>query len=118
MKSKIIWLIWILVVFLVFGAIGRNIRKIGLIRERIEQERMVVAKMEAENKKLQEKILATQDLNFLEREARNKLGFIKEGEVVVVLPDEEILKKLAPQAQIIENEGLDPNWKQWLKLFN
>jgi len=53
---------------------------------------------------------------FLEKEAREKLGLAREGEVVVILPEnvEELIS--ANQPQISENQE-EPNWKKWLKLF-
>ena len=41
----------------------------------------------------------------------------KEGEIVVILPDEHILRKLAPDREIEEEVLPDPNWKKWMKLF-
>jgi hypothetical protein len=42
---------------------------------------------------------------------------VKEGEVIVVLPDEDILRKLAPLLPTEENTLPEPNWKKWEKLF-
>ncbi len=41
----------------------------------------------------------------------------KEGEIIIVLPDEEILGTLAPNLEEEEEALPDPNWKKWLKLF-
>lgn len=55
---------------------------------------------------------------YREKQTRDKLGMAKEGEIVVVLPDEEVLKRLSPRRVEKEtNEPNVPNWKKWAKLF-
>ena len=114
---KIMGYLWLFAVILIIASIFRNIRRISLIRTNLEEERKTVSRMEDENKQIQEKIMSMQKIDFLEREARNKLGLVKEGEVVVILPEDSILTKLAPKITVEEESGIDPNWKQWLKLF-
>ena len=41
----------------------------------------------------------------------------KEGEIVVILPDPETVRKFAPSIYTEEEPLPDPNWKKWLKLF-
>jgi len=73
--------------------------------------------LEKENEDLKNQIALAQGPDFVEREIRNKLGLVKTGEAIVVLPDIETLRQLAPQ-MLKEGDSLpDPNWKKWLHLF-
>ena len=108
--------IWVLIVILslsVFKSFGRTAQ----IKAQIEAEKAKLAKIQAENNKLQEELVQTQNPNFIEKEVRNKLGLGKQGEAIVVLPDADILRNLAPK-KVVEVDTLpDPNWKKWEKLF-
>ncbi len=107
---------WALVVLLLISTL-RNIQKVAGIRSQVEKERQKVEKMQADNTKLEEQIAQAQGSDFIEKQIRDKLGLVKPGEAIVVLPDIEILKKLAPQETSEEDTLPDPNWKKWLKLF-
>ena len=107
---------WVLAVILLISTV-RNIERVISIRNDVEKERQKVAKMEADNTTLQAQIAQAQGSDFIEKQIRDKLGLVKPGEAIVVLPDDNILRKLAPQV-IEEEETLpDPNWKKWEKLF-
>ncbi len=95
----------------------KNVNRVINIRKQVEVERERVEKMQAENVKLQAQIAEAQGSDFIDKQIRNKLGLTKEGETIVILPDESILKSLAP-ALVIDEETLpDPNWLKWKKLF-
>lgn len=108
--------IWILIILLAFSIV-RNIGGAGRVEAEIEAERAKVEKMKEDNKKLQEEIAQSQGDAFVEKQIRDKLGLVKEGDVIVVLPDSDVLRQLAPQSPE-ENDTLpEANWKRWLKLF-
>jgi cell division protein FtsB len=110
------WAIWILIILLAFSLI-RNIGTAARIKAEVEAEQARLTKMQEDNAKLQAQIAEAQGQDFIEKQIRDKLGLVKNGETIVVLPDAEVLRKLAP----IETSGQealpDPNWKKWLKLF-
>jgi len=107
----------LLLLVLMTASIIRNIGKVRAIRNEVAKEKERIEKLKAENEELQRKIEETQSDEFIERQIRDKLGLTKEGEIVVVLPDEEILRSLAPKIENEEDTLPDPNWKKWLKLF-
>jgi len=107
----------LLLVILMLASIARNIGKVIVIREEVAKERERLERFEKENERLQKKITETQSDEFIEKQIRDKLGLVKEGEIVVVLPDEEILRSLAPKIEVEQDSLPDPNWKRWLKLF-
>lgn len=108
--------IWILVVLLTISLI-KNVGKVKRIRGEIAAEKEKIAKMKMVNEVLANQVAQAQKPEFIDREIRNKLGLVKTGETVVVLPEEDVLKSLAPKVEIDQEALPDPNWKKWLKLF-
>lgn len=95
----------------------RNILVISSANQKIEKIKNEIADIESKNNHLKVQLEKTSREEFLEEQARNKLGLIREGEVVIVLPDEETLKQFSPKIPEEEVSLPDPNWKKWLKLF-
>lgn len=98
-------------------SLGKNVARIFQAQKRIDDARRRVAKLEEENRELQDKLAAAESETFTEKQIREKLGLAKEGETVVVLPDTETIKRLAPKIEAEEDVLPDPIWKRWLHLF-
>lgn len=77
-----------------------------------------VEKLQKENEELQLKIEEAKKQEYIEKQLRDKLGLSKEGEIIVVLPDADTLRKLVPPIPEEEEILPDPNWKKWLKVFD
>lgn len=77
--------------------------------ERVKEVREKRIAAEKENQELKKKLEFAQSPEFVEKQARDKLGLTKPGETVVILPPLE-----ATQTAVVENL---PNWKKWLQLF-
>ncbi len=107
---------WPIVLFLILSTV-RNVQNVVRIRGEVEKERARLVKAENDAKDLEQRLADTKSPEFIEKEIRNKLGLVKTGETVVVLPDTETLRKLAPKINPEEDTLPDPNWKRWLKLF-
>ena len=108
--------LWLMVLVLAFSVV-QNARKVIETRAEIQKERDKVAKIKAQNIELERQVQEAQSSAFIEKQVRNKLGLAKAGESIVILPDEETLRKLAPQIDHEVNTLPDPNWKKWEKLF-
>lgn len=108
--------IWALVIIFLFSTI-KNIGRVSNIRKQVAYEKERVEKMRAENIKLEEQIAEANSSAYIEKQIRDKLGLAKDGEVVVILPDNEIVKSLAPLLVDVENSLPDSNWVKWKKLF-
>jgi cell division protein FtsB len=102
---------------LMFISLIRNILRVVESNKRIEKAQNRVEKLKKENEELEENLAITKSEEFIERQLRDKLGLAKEGEIVIVLPDEKILETLAPSLEEEEETLPDPNWKKWLKMF-
>lgn len=107
---------WLLIIIFSVSVV-RNIGKVMRIRSDVAAERERLAKMQSENDDIQAEIAKSSGGDFIEKQIRDKLGLAKGGEAIVVLPDAETLRKLAPQAPTEEDTLPDPNWKKWIKLF-
>lgn len=92
---------------------GRNAQ----INAQIQAEKDKLAKIQADNSKLQSQLTQTQSPDFIEKQVRDKLGLGLPNEATVVLPDDDTLRKLAPQMPTEQNVLPDPDWKKWEKLF-
>lgn len=110
---------YLIIFFIVFLAISlaRNVLKLYEVRGQIKKAKERVLSLRKENEGLQERLSETQSEVYIEKQLRDKLGLAKPGEVVVVLPDEEILKRIGSKPLEEEDFLPDPTWKKWLKLF-
>lgn len=78
----------------------------------VEDRRRALAREQVENKRLKEALAEAQTPQFAEKQARDKLGLVKEGETVVIVD-------LRPEAgNKVEGKPTQAeNWKQWMRLF-
>lgn len=82
--------------------------------ERLSAAADAVYKLEIKNKELKSKLADIQSPQFIEEEVRNKLGFGKAGETMVIIPEEKIKQVLGTS----ESAAIRlPNWLGWLKVF-
>ncbi len=108
--------IWLMLIVLGFSVI-QNANKVIATRRDIETEREKVTKMKEVNASLEKSIAEAQSAIFIEKQVRDRLGLAKAGESIVILPDVETVRKLAPKIASEESVLPDPNWKKWEKLF-
>ena len=110
-------LLFILITIILGVSLYRNFTKVKSSKDRIEQARRKVEELKDQNTKLKRNLQEKESEEFIERELRNKLNLARKDEIVLVLPDDEILRKLAPEKVEEQQDLPDPNWKKWLKLF-
>ena len=115
MKKKLILIIigGLISLILVYNIINQIISTLKS-GDRLSLETEKLNQLEVQNKELKQKLSEVQTLEFLEKEARDKLGYVKEDETLVIIPDEKIDEILNPKKP--EEEKL-PNWQGWLKIF-
>jgi len=104
----------VLVILVVTYNLITQIMEASKSEERLSLSADVVYKLEAKNKELKKKLSQIQTPEFIEEEIRNKLGFAKAGETIVVIPEEK-LKLVLGASQAAEVRL--PNWLGWLKVF-
>ena len=74
----------------------------------------------AENRRLQTKLEEVQTDEFVEKEAREKLGYGREGETVLILPKQDNAQGPVMPAgrQVLSTQEPEiPNWRKWWKLY-
>ncbi len=111
--------IFILLVGIVFAAsLIRNIQTILSSDQKIDSADQKLEEVKVINDELKQEVKKVESEHFVELQARDKLGLAKDGETVVILPDEATLRRMAPPQEAFESPSLpDPNWKKWWKLF-
>ncbi|KKQ95586.1 MAG: hypothetical protein A3G66_00540 [Candidatus Levybacteria bacterium RIFCSPLOWO2_12_FULL_39_17] len=104
----------ILLIFLLLVIIKTNID--SLIKSLRNENKVADLKKELveegkKNQFLKEKLLYVKTDQFVEREAREKLGLTKKGEYFVIAPTSTPLNQ---EKIVIDTK---PNWRKWLDLF-
>ncbi len=95
----------------------KNIVRVAKAKEQIVEISQAVEKLQKQNNELKMRLTEVDSQAFTETQLRDKLGLAKPGETVVVLPDIEILKKLAPTDTSEPTALPEANWEKWYKLF-
>lgn len=116
LKTYYVYLIILLSALFVFSVV-RSVFRVFEAKQRTGQASEKVEKLKQENEELQRKLAEVKGEAYQEKQLRDKLGLAKEGEIVIVLPDKEILRKIVPVINEEEDTLPDPTWKKWLKLF-
>ncbi len=109
---------FILCLIILFSvSLYKNALNVRMVEKKISDKDKEVQKKRDEQSELQKKLEYTQSQEFMEKQLRDKLGLAKEGEIVVVLPPPEVLRKFAPKHEDEVVKLPDPNWKKWVDLF-
>ena len=105
-----------LIVMLIFSLLG-DIKRVRKAEKLISERQNNLEKLENEQVELKVRLEEVQSEEYIEKQIRDNLNLAKEGEIVVVLPPDDVLRKLAPKIEEEEVTLPDPNWKKWLQLF-
>lgn len=84
-------------------------------RDILTEREAALQRLTEENKRLQAELEYAQSPAFIEREARNRLGLGREGEAVVLLPNDKL--QTANESTGEKTHENLPNWKKWWTLF-
>ncbi len=115
MSKKIGFLLVIIVIGIIFYNLIMQLLDATKSSERLTKAVEELYQLEAKNKELKKQLEKVQSREFIEEQARNKLGLGKKGETVVIIPDEKIRQVLGESKKNME-ERL-PNWLGWWKVF-
>jgi cell division protein FtsB len=85
-------------------------------RERVDLLRETRSELEEEHARLLEQSKYVQSDYYIEQVAREELQLFREGETVIILPDEQLVKTGLMQIEKREEVHL-PNWQKWLRLL-
>lgn len=95
----------------------KSLQRIAEGNKLIEKTNSRLEKLKEENLALEKQVEITKSDEFIEKQLRDKLGLVKEGEIILVLPEDEVVKKFSPN--IPESDSVKPkaNWQKWLDIF-
>lgn len=114
LKKILIVVVALIVAFIAYNLINQIIHTLGASnRLSIVAER--VYRLEVKNKELKNRLLEIKSLQFIEEQARNKLGLVKPGETVIIIPDSKIKEILGSTESA--KEAMLPNWLGWWRVF-
>lgn len=121
-KWRIVRLIIIVVSLVLIVNLTRSIWDLWRRRDILGERQAVLRRVEAEHTRLQKDLEYAQSPEFIEQEARNRLGLGKEGETIVIMPnppageagDQSPISNIQTKE---EKEDNVPNWKRWWRLF-
>ena len=92
MKNKVLnWIIVIVGIIMIIN-LTRSILDLWQRDSIVEEAETRVAEAEVENARLREKYREVRQNSYIEKVAREKLGMVKEGEVIVVLPNKDQIR--------------------------
>lgn len=117
MKQNAMGILQILIIFGCIMAVIGLTRSIIELRGRsnmAEERQGELDKVKKENEELKKRYEEVQTPEFVEREIRERLGLVKEGETLVLVD-----KNQSPRSEqpVSNSDPQLPNWKLWTKLF-
>lgn len=108
---------WGLAVFVFFG-FWNSLLKFKQAEEKVEEKRRYIEELKKEKEDLENKLKEINSEAYIEKRLRDDLSMAKEGEIVVVLPEEEIVRSLFIKRDFMSEEEVSlPNWRKWLVFF-
>ncbi len=121
MREKLIRGGIIILIFYLVVSFIRDSLELRQVEERLKRAKTEVEELEQKHQELEEKKRWVESEGFTEEEIRNKLNMAREGETVVILPEEEkrkmgVKRELEESGQRLEEEGKE-NWRRWVELF-
>jgi cell division protein FtsB len=83
--------------------------------DKLQSASQTLFSLELKNKELKDKLSEVKSPEFVEKEARDKLGLARDGETVIIIPEDKLKQVLGSTQKNIEAKL--PNWLGWWQLF-
>ena len=116
MKRNLILLAFFLVSILLVVNSTKRLLAFKTTAQKVEESEQYLVKLKEENEALKAELEYKRSQEFIEGEIRNKLGLAKEGEAVVILPQDGSSPADA-KAMAGGQSTVVPNYIKWWKLF-
>lgn len=117
MVKKIFYIVIVIIgVYLIIN-LGSNIANLWQRQEEVGRTRQGLETLKKENKDLKAQSEYFQTPEFLEREAREKLGLVRPGEKQVIIEEGLLASMQAQPNASVSGQGWSINWEKWWKLF-
>lgn len=108
-----------LVFLLIIWSLGQNLIGLSTMDERLITAKEELSILQQQNQALQEKAAKVASGADEEAVIRDKLGLVKPGETMVIVPEQVLAQALEaeiPQTQLVIEEP-KPVWRQWVGVF-
>lgn len=107
-----------LVIISFMFSLFRDLYRFFSFGERLAESDRKIEELKIEQEGLQRKLRYMSSDGYKEIQIRDKLSLAREGEIVVVLPDEATLRKLSPRENLPQTQ-YEPkaNWEKWRDVF-
>lgn len=106
---------WLLIILLTIFSlrVGNNVYRLYKNGERINETQTELDKAKQKNEQLKKQLAQVQTPEFMERQAKEKLGYGHENEEILVLPEQ----YQKPETGNNSGNKTEPNWVLWRKLY-
>ena len=112
MKRNVLLVLILLISLLLALNSSKKILTFRTTSQKVAEAEQRLEQVQKENEALKKELEHKKSEEFAEGEIRDKLGLVKEGEAIVVLPKEQ------ESGPLTENNGSDQsNWEKWWKVF-
>lgn len=111
--KKILFIITIIASILIINNLAHSIYDLWHKKDLIVRNQQELMHEKQENIRLKSELSYTKSREFIEKEARDKLLWTKQGEQQVLVP-QDLIKGAKPFEQGNNDES---NWRRWWKLF-
>ena len=91
---------------------AKRIHSFSQTSQKVREAEDRLEALRKENEALKNELKYKESGEFAEKEIRDKLGLVKEGEAIVVIPQES-----EKETQKSGKEDTRPNWEKWKDLF-
>lgn len=112
--KRVLFLAAIVISVLVINNLAHSIYNLWSKQDLLAKTQKDLETKKKENKELKDQLSVAQSEQFVEKEARDKLFLVKQGESSVIL-DKKLLE--ASQSASGQSQNNAPNWKKWWELF-
>lgn len=112
-RAKLVQIVIIVVSVYLSYTLSKSLLELYQARDRVTTQQRRLDEAKSENLALKERLEDVRSLDFLEKEARERLNMQLPGEVVIVIEGVKSDKKREPG----RGEVKVPNWNKWMKLL-
>ncbi len=118
LREKVVTIVSIFVLAVSLKTFWDNFLRFKEASSSVEEKERIVESLKVENESIKKRIEELGSDLYIERRLRDSLGMAKEGEVVVILPDDEELEKLVTDFEPRKVQEEKPVWQRWFDVFN
>ena len=116
-KERFLTFLLLISIIIFISSAFQTLGKIKKVNEGVSEREEKLTELKNKEEELRKKYEEITSDEYMEKQLRNQLDLSKDNEIVLVLPPDEVLKKLVPRTQVEEKMDLTPNWKKWAKIF-